>query len=64
MIFLDIYIYIYRRMDDENDERLNFKEFKDHVYSTYQTYMDFETAGGYVPSAGQKFAELDVNKDQ
>ncbi|XP_061370242.1 uncharacterized protein LOC133312956 [Gastrolobium bilobum] len=53
-----------KRMDDEMDGKLNFDEFEDHVYSTYVSYMDFETNGGNVPDAKDKFAELDVNKDQ
>ena len=51
-------------MDDENDGKLNFNEFEDHVYNTYESYMDFQTNGEYVPDAKDKFAELDVNKDQ
>ncbi|XP_054796256.1 uncharacterized protein LOC129301686 [Prosopis cineraria] len=52
-----------KRMDYDNDGKLNFKEFEDHVYSTYVSYMEFETAGKNVPQAHQKFHELDVNKD-
>lgn len=52
-------------MDDhEIDGKLNFNEFEDHVYSTYENYMDFETNGVDVLKANDKFAELDVNKDQ
>lgn len=51
-------------MDDENDGKLNFKEFEDHVYNTYESYMDFETNGGDVANPKDKFVELDVNKDQ
>lgn len=52
-------------MDDhETDGKLNFNEFEDHLYSTYESYVDFETSGGDVPSAKDKFADLDVNKDQ
>lgn len=50
--------------DDEIDGKLNFNEFEDHIYNTYESYMDFETNGGDVPKAKDKFAELDVNKDQ
>ncbi|RDY11456.1 hypothetical protein CR513_03860, partial [Mucuna pruriens] len=53
-----------KRMDDENDGKLNVNEFENHVYSTYESYMDFETNGGDIPSPKDKFAELDVNKDQ
>lgn len=51
-------------MDDEIDGKLSINEFKDHVYSTYESYMDFQTNGGDVPSPEDKFTELDVNKDQ
>ncbi|XP_058724695.1 uncharacterized protein LOC131596137 [Vicia villosa] len=55
----------FKRMDDhEIDGKLNFHEFEDHVYSTYENYMDFETNGVDVLKANDKFAELDVNKDQ
>ncbi|XP_045808719.1 calumenin-A [Trifolium pratense] len=54
-----------KHMDDlEIDGKLNFNEFEEHVYSTYESYMDFETNGGDVPNAKDKFAELDVNNDQ
>ncbi|WJX10026.1 hypothetical protein P8452_00796 [Trifolium repens] len=54
-----------KRMDDhEIDGKLNFNEFEDQIYSTYESYVDFETNGGDVPNAKDKFAELDVNKDQ
>ncbi|CAJ1972253.1 unnamed protein product [Sphenostylis stenocarpa] len=52
-----------KRMDIENDGKMNFNEFEDHVYNTYESYMDFES-NGVVPSSKDKFAELDVNKDQ
>lgn len=51
-------------MHPENDGKLNFDEFKDHVYNTYSSYMDFETSGGNIPDPEDKFAQLDVNKDQ
>ncbi|XP_020210617.1 calumenin-A [Cajanus cajan] len=53
-----------KRMDDENDGKLNFNEFEDHVFSTYESYMDFESKGGDLPSPKDKYAELDVNNDQ
>lgn len=53
-----------KRMDDENDGKLNFNEFEDHVFSTYKSYMDFESKGGDLPSPKDKYAELDVNNDQ
>ncbi|CAI8605717.1 unnamed protein product [Vicia faba] len=55
----------FKRIDDQEIKgKLNFNEFEDHVYSTYENYMDFETNGVDVPKANDKFAELDVNKDQ
>jgi len=51
-------------MDDEKDGKMNFNEFEDHIYNTYESYMTFETNGGIIPSAKEKFFQLDVNKDQ
>ncbi|MED6148899.1 hypothetical protein PIB30_057389 [Stylosanthes scabra] len=51
-------------VDDETDGKLDFKEFEDHVYVTYENYMDFENNGIDIPSAKDKFFELDVNKDR
>lgn len=51
-------------MDEEYDGKLTLSEFEDHLYSTYENYMDFETNGGNVPNAKDKFTELDVDKDQ
>ncbi|KAK7377471.1 hypothetical protein VNO80_02896 [Phaseolus coccineus] len=53
-----------KRMDDEKDGKMNFGEFENHVYNTYESYMTFETNGGIVPSPKDKFVQLDVNKDQ
>ncbi|KAK7385003.1 hypothetical protein VNO78_30710 [Psophocarpus tetragonolobus] len=53
-----------KRMDNENEGKLNMDEFKDHIYSTYESYLDFETNGEDVPSSMDKFIELDVNKDK
>ncbi|CAK8570179.1 unnamed protein product [Lathyrus sativus] len=54
-----------KRLDDpEIDGKLNFNEFEDHIYNTYENYMEFETNGVDVPKANDKFTELDVNKDQ
>ncbi|XP_057731695.1 uncharacterized protein LOC130946840 isoform X1 [Arachis stenosperma] len=53
-----------KRIDDGTDGKLDFKEFEDHVYVTYESYMDFESNGTNVPNAKDKFSELDVNKDQ
>ncbi|MED6108532.1 hypothetical protein PIB30_024868 [Stylosanthes scabra] len=50
---------------DETDGKLGFKEFEDHVYITYENYMDFENNGIDIPNAKDKFFELDAddNKD-
>ena len=54
-----------KRMDDhEIDGKLNFIEFEDHLFSTFESYLDFETNGGDIPNAKDKFDELDVNKDR
>ncbi|GLU12047.1 hypothetical protein SLE2022_287560 [Rubroshorea leprosula] len=50
-------------MDDDHDMKLNFKEFLDHVYDIYKNYIAFE-AGGYVATAEEKFAEVDLDKDK
>lgn len=51
-------------MDYDNDGKLNFKEFQDHVYTTYVSYKEFEIAGRDAPSPYEEFYELDVNKDK
>ncbi|KAL5538996.1 hypothetical protein UlMin_045489 [Ulmus minor] len=53
-----------KRMDNDNDGKLNFVEFRDHAYDIYKNYVDYETAGVHVPSSEDKFAELDLNKDK
>ncbi|KOM48361.1 hypothetical protein LR48_Vigan07g206500 [Vigna angularis] len=53
-----------KRKDDEKDGKMNFNEFVDHVYGTYETYMTFETHGGSIPSPKEEFFQLDVNKDK
>ncbi|KAG4395911.1 hypothetical protein GLYMA_19G067200v4 [Glycine max] len=52
------------RMDNGNDGKLNFNEFEGRLYSTYESYMNFEINGGHVPSPKDKFVKLDVNKDK
>ncbi|KAJ7965317.1 Calcium-binding EF-hand protein [Quillaja saponaria] len=52
------------RMDYDNDSKLNFVEFRDHAYRMYIGYVEFETNGLNPPTAEEKFAELDVNKDK
>uniref|UniRef100_A0A7N2MH93 EF-hand domain-containing protein n=1 Tax=Quercus lobata TaxID=97700 RepID=A0A7N2MH93_QUELO len=53
-----------KRMDNDGDGKLNFEEFLDHAYDIYKNYADFESRGADVPTAEEKFAELDVNKDK
>lgn len=51
-------------MDYDGDGKLNFEEFLEHAYDIYKNYVEFETAGADVPTAEEKFAQLDVNKDK
>ena len=51
-------------MDYDQDGKLNFMEFSDHAYEIYKNYLEYETGGVQVPSAEEKFAELDLNKDK
>ncbi|KAJ7959370.1 Calcium-binding EF-hand protein [Quillaja saponaria] len=51
------------RMDYDNDWKLNFVEFRDHAYGMYIDYVEFETNGEILLTPEEKFAELDVNKD-
>lgn len=51
-------------MDYDGDGKLNFEEFLTHAYDIYKNYADFESRGADVPTAEEKFAELDVNKDK
>ncbi|KAI4337989.1 hypothetical protein L6164_016347 [Bauhinia variegata] len=53
-----------RRIDEEIDGKLNFKEFNEKVYNMFKTYAEYETAGQFVPSAEKKFSELDANNDE
>ncbi|OMO93536.1 Calcium-binding EF-hand [Corchorus olitorius] len=53
-----------KRMDEDHDGKLNFKEFLDHAFNIYKTYADFETASALVPTAEEKFLELDINKNK
>ncbi|XP_059427722.1 uncharacterized protein LOC132192343 [Corylus avellana] len=53
-----------KRMDYDGDGKLDFAEFHEHSYGIYKNYVEFETAGAAVPTAEEKFAELDVNKDR
>jgi hypothetical protein len=51
-------------MDYDGDGKLDFAEFLEHAYGIYKNYVEFEAAGAHVPTAEEKFAELDVNKDK
>ncbi|OMO87905.1 hypothetical protein CCACVL1_08665 [Corchorus capsularis] len=53
-----------KRMDEDHDGKLNFKEFLDHAYNIYKSYADFETASAPVPTAEEKFVELDINQNK
>ncbi|GLU21282.1 hypothetical protein SLE2022_374280 [Rubroshorea leprosula] len=52
-----------KRMDDDHDMKLNFQEFLHHAYDIHRSYLAFETDGN-VPTAEEKFTELDLNKDR
>ncbi|KAI4307080.1 hypothetical protein L6164_030308 [Bauhinia variegata] len=51
-------------LDEEVDGKLKLKEFKEQLYNIYKTYIEFETSGQFVPSAEDKFSDLDANKDE
>lgn len=51
-----------RRMDDDNDGKLNLDEFLENTYRTYKSYDDGD--GTDFPSAEETFVELDTNKDK
>lgn len=55
-----------RRMDDDNDGKLNLDEFLENTYRTYKSYAEFEDDGDGAdfPSAEETFAGLDTNKDK
>lgn len=53
-----------RRMDYDNDGKLNYVEFHERAYDIYKNYLDFESSGANVPKPEEKFAELDLNKDR
>uniref|UniRef100_A0A7N0TF75 EF-hand domain-containing protein n=1 Tax=Kalanchoe fedtschenkoi TaxID=63787 RepID=A0A7N0TF75_KALFE len=52
-----------KRMDYDEDGRLSYSEFLERAYDTYRNYIDFESAGAYIPSPETIFSQLDVNKD-
>lgn len=51
-------------MDKDNDSKLNLLEFKNGVYSTYKTYVEYESAGEQAPSPEDVFSKLDIDKDR
>ncbi|PIA48899.1 hypothetical protein AQUCO_01300057v1 [Aquilegia coerulea] len=51
-------------MDHDKDGKLNFKEFRTQAYENYKSTAEFESGGDDVPSAEEKFDELDVDKDR
>ncbi|KAG6576643.1 hypothetical protein SDJN03_24217, partial [Cucurbita argyrosperma subsp. sororia] len=51
---------ICRHMDHDRDGKLNFDEFLHHTYDIYNSYIEFQTRGDDVPSAEEKFDELDL----
>ncbi|OVA14734.1 EF-hand domain [Macleaya cordata] len=51
-------------MDNDKDGKLNFIEFHDRAYDIYKNYIEFENDGDDLPSAEEKFAELDMNMDK
>ncbi|GMI95285.1 hypothetical protein like AT4G27790 [Hibiscus trionum] len=53
-----------KRMDDDDDGKLNLDEFKKHAYEIYKSYADFENSAALTPTAQEKFADLDIDKDE
>lgn len=53
-----------KRMDNDDDGKLSFVEFLDRTYNIYKSYIEFETGVADIPTAEDKFAELDLNKDK
>ncbi|KAF9616427.1 hypothetical protein IFM89_029681 [Coptis chinensis] len=51
-------------MDHDQDGKLNFNEFRAQAYDNYKNTLEFESGGDDVPSAEEKFDELDLNKDR
>ncbi|TYK11288.1 reticulocalbin-2 [Cucumis melo var. makuwa] len=53
-----------KRMDHDRDGKLNFDEFLHHTYNIYKNYIEFETQGDDIPTAEEKFDELDLDEDE
>ncbi|XP_022945265.1 reticulocalbin-2 isoform X1 [Cucurbita moschata] len=53
-----------KRMDYDRDGKLSFDEFLHHAYDIYKSYIEFETQGDDVPTAEEKFDELDLDEDE
>ncbi|KAK8496343.1 hypothetical protein V6N12_009511 [Hibiscus sabdariffa] len=53
-----------KHIDDDDDGKMNLDEFKRHAYEIYKSYADFENSPALTPTAEEKFAELDINKDE
>lgn len=51
-------------MDHDRDGKLNFDEFLHHTYNIYKNYIEFETQGDDIPTAEEKFDELDLDEDE
>ncbi|XVE64432.1 hypothetical protein DITRI_Ditri07aG0100300 [Diplodiscus trichospermus] len=53
-----------KNMDDDHDGKLNLEEFHEYAYNIYKSYVEFENPAALAPTAEDKFAELDINKDK
>ncbi|XP_038880351.1 calumenin-B [Benincasa hispida] len=52
------------RMDHDSDGKLSFDEFLRQAYGIYKSYIEFEMQGEDIPSAEEKFDELDLDEDE
>ena len=64
--YLGFFTFIFwsRPIDQDNDEKLNFEEFKNGAYDTYKNYVELEHGEETVPNPEDMFAELDLNNDK
>ncbi|XP_052186113.1 uncharacterized protein LOC127797327 isoform X2 [Diospyros lotus] len=60
---LDFYEFK-KPIDQDNDEKLNFEEFKNGAYDTYKNYVELEHGEETVPNPEDMFAKLDLNNDK